>query len=95
MRLPIIGITADSEKPGGYSKFPWYALRQNYCSAVREAGGVPVVLPHETSLIATYSSMIDGLLAWTRLCSELPSGTIPLFSRKAAPTLNLASHKRC
>ena len=62
MRLPIIGITADSEKPGGYSKFPWYALRQNYCSAVREAGGVPVVLPHETSLIATYSSMIDGLL---------------------------------
>lgn len=62
MRPPIIGITADSEQPGGYSKFPWYALRQNYCSAVREAGGVPVVLPHETSLIATYSGMIDGLL---------------------------------
>jgi len=62
MRSPIIGITADSEKPGGYSKFPWYALRQNYCSAVREAGGVPVVLPHETSLVATYTGMIDGLL---------------------------------
>lgn len=62
MRAPVIGITADSEDPGGYSKFPWYALRQNYCSAVREAGGVPVVLPHETSLISTYTSMIDGLL---------------------------------
>ncbi|MBL8628423.1 MAG: gamma-glutamyl-gamma-aminobutyrate hydrolase family protein [Rhodospirillaceae bacterium] len=62
MRSPVIGITADSEDPGGYSKFPWYALRQNYCSAVREAGGVPVVLPHEPSLIETYAGMIDGLL---------------------------------
>ncbi len=62
MRSPVIGITADSEEPGGYSKFPWYALRQNYCSAVRKAGGVPVVLPHEVSLIDTYTGMIDGLL---------------------------------
>jgi putative glutamine amidotransferase len=62
MRAPLIGITADSEQPGGYSKFPWYALRQNYCSAVREAGGVPIVLPHEPSLVATYANMIDGLL---------------------------------
>jgi len=62
MRAPLIGITADSEQPGGYSKFPWYALRQNYCSAVREAGGVPIVLPHETSLVPTYANMIDGLL---------------------------------
>jgi putative glutamine amidotransferase len=62
MRSPIIGITADSEQPGGYSKFPWYALRQNYCSAVREAGGTPIVLPHETSLIAAYTGMIDGLV---------------------------------
>ncbi len=62
MRSPIIGITADSEQPGGYSKFPWYALRQNYCAAVVEAGGVPLMLPHETSLISTYTGMIDGLL---------------------------------
>lgn len=62
MRAPVIGITADSEQPGGYSKFPWYALRQNYCSAVREAGGVPLVLPHEPSLIDTYTAMIDGLV---------------------------------
>lgn len=59
---PIIGITADSEKPGGYSKFPWYALRQNYCSAVTAAGGVPVVLPHEVAMIERYTAMIDGLL---------------------------------
>lgn len=62
MTHPIIGITADSEQPGGYSKYPWYALRQNYCSAVRAAGGVPIMLPHETGLIDTYARMIDGLV---------------------------------
>jgi putative glutamine amidotransferase len=59
---PLIGITADSEEPGGYSKYPWYAIRQNYCSAVREAGGVPLVLPHEASLVEQYADLIDGLL---------------------------------
>lgn len=62
MKQPIIGITADSEEPGGYSKYPWYALRQNYCSAVRAAGGVPVVLPHEPSLVEAYAKMIDGIV---------------------------------
>lgn len=62
MNQPIIGITADSEDPGGYSKYPWYALRQNYCSAVRAAGGVPVILPHELYFVARYAGMIDGLV---------------------------------
>ncbi|TAL00557.1 MAG: gamma-glutamyl-gamma-aminobutyrate hydrolase family protein [Rhodospirillaceae bacterium] len=59
---PLIGITADSEEPGGYSRFPWYALRQNYCSAVATAGGVPLVLPHEPSLVGRYAAMLDGLV---------------------------------
>lgn len=62
MTAPVIGITLDSEEPGGYSKFPWYALRQNYCQAVARAGGVPVVLPHEAALIARYLDLIDGLI---------------------------------
>ena len=62
MRAPVIGITLDSEEPGGYSKFPWYALRQNYCEAVIAAGGVPVVLPHEPSAVPAYLDLIDGLL---------------------------------
>ncbi len=62
MKQPLIGITADSEQPGGYSKFPWYALRQNYCSAVSAAGGVPIVLPHEPNLVDHYLDMIDGLV---------------------------------
>ncbi len=64
---PLIGITADSEQPkagarSDYSKYPWYAIRENYCSAVREAGGVPLVLPHEVSLVAQYAELLDGLL---------------------------------
>ena len=39
---PVIGLTLDAEPAGGWSKLPWYALRQNYFSAVIEAGGLPV-----------------------------------------------------
>lgn len=59
---PVIGVTLDSEQPGGYSKLPWYALRQNYFEAVARAGGVPVALPHEPELVPDYLAMIDGLL---------------------------------
>ena len=62
MPRPIIGITLDSEPAGGWSKMPWYALRQNYCDAVARAGGLPVPLPHEPDLAAEYLSRIDGLL---------------------------------
>jgi putative glutamine amidotransferase len=61
-RRPIIGLTLDAEPPGGYSKLPWYALRQNYFAAVAEAGGLPVALPHEAPLAEAYLDAIDGLL---------------------------------
>jgi len=62
MTRPIIGITLDSEPPGGYSKFPWYAVRENYCGAVAAAGGLPVPLPHEPELAAEYLARCDGLI---------------------------------
>lgn len=62
MSAPLIGLTLDSEEPGGYSKFPWYALRQNYCGAVAAAGGVPLPLPHEPDLVGRYLDLIDGLI---------------------------------
>ena len=62
LNKPLIGITADSEESGGYSKFPWYALRHNYATAVARAGGLPLVLPHETDLAAEIVSRIDGLV---------------------------------
>jgi putative glutamine amidotransferase len=61
-RRPVIGVTLDSEQQGGYSKLPWYALRQNYFEAVTRAGGAPVALPHEPDLVSDYLAMIDGLL---------------------------------
>ena len=59
---PLIGITLDSEQPGGYSAYPWYALRTNYASAVAMAGGVPVALPHHPALAADMLDAIDALI---------------------------------
>ncbi len=58
----LVGITMDSEEPGGYSKFPWYALRVNYCGAIAAAGGVPFALPHEPQLAEIYLDRLDGLV---------------------------------
>ena len=64
MKKPVIGITADVEQGGEseYSRFPWFAIRENYCSAVAEAGGVPVPLPHDMALVDHYADMVDGLV---------------------------------
>ncbi len=61
-RRPLIGITLDSEAPGGWSRYPWYALRQNYAGAVAEAGGLPVALPHDTDLAADWLDRLDALI---------------------------------
>lgn len=62
MRRPVIGLTLDCEPAGGWSKLPWYALRQNYFAAVIAAGGLPVALPHAPALAAEYLAALDGLL---------------------------------
>lgn len=59
---PLIGLTLDSEPAGGWSKMPWYAIRQNYFSAIAEAGGLPVALPHLPELAEAYLESIDALL---------------------------------
>ncbi|MBN08000.1 MAG: gamma-glutamyl-gamma-aminobutyrate hydrolase [Rhodospirillaceae bacterium] len=59
---PLIAITVDSEDPGGYSKFPWYALRENYAGVVAKAGGIPLILPNEAALVKDYAALIDGLV---------------------------------
>jgi putative glutamine amidotransferase len=62
MTRPVIGLTLDAEPAGGYSKLPWYALRQNYCEVVAKAGGLPVLLPHEPEQAGAYLDALDGLL---------------------------------
>jgi putative glutamine amidotransferase len=59
---PLIGLTLDAEPAGGWSKYPWYALRQNYFVAVAAAGGLPIALPHDPSLAAAYLDRLDALI---------------------------------
>ncbi len=63
MTQPLIGFTLDFEenKPA-YSKYPWYAIRENYLTSVSEAGGVPLPLPHEVALAERYLELIKGLV---------------------------------
>jgi putative glutamine amidotransferase len=63
MAQPIIGLTLDREPPGGYSKtHPWYALRENYCSALVAAGGLPILLPHEVEAVDAYLALVAGVV---------------------------------
>ena len=61
-RRPSIGVTLDAEPAGGYSKWPWYALRANYMAAIAAAGGLPLALPHHAELAQAYLDRIDGLV---------------------------------
>lgn len=61
-QVPIIGFTLDYEEAGGYSKYPWYAIRDNYCGSVAKHGGAPIALPHEVAFVEQYLDMIDGLI---------------------------------
>ncbi len=64
---PLIGLTLDHEtpdpaQPAGYSRLPWYAIRENYCTAVTEAGALPLLLPHEPEQAEAYVELLDGLI---------------------------------
>jgi putative glutamine amidotransferase len=61
-KRPFIGVTLDSEQPGGYSKYPWYAIRQNYADAIIACGGLPVALPHDAALAQAYLDRLDALV---------------------------------
>jgi len=62
MKKPIIGITLDNEDPGGYSKFPWYAIRLNYLHSIEKYGGIPFPLFHSNKNIKNIFNLIDGLI---------------------------------
>jgi putative glutamine amidotransferase len=61
-KRPVISITLDAEQPGGYSKYPWYAIRQNYADAIVAAGGLPIALPHDAALATEYLDRMDALV---------------------------------
>ena len=40
---PIVGLTLDTAGPTGIGKVGRYLIRENYCSAIAKAGGIPIV----------------------------------------------------
>jgi putative glutamine amidotransferase len=61
-KKPIIGLTLDLETSKTYSKFPWYALRENYCSSISNFGGIPIPLVYDNKSINSILDIIDGLV---------------------------------
>ncbi len=61
---PVIGLTPDREEAGafGYSKFPFYAIRENYLTSLVTAGGLPLALPLAPELVPDIMARIDGLV---------------------------------
>jgi putative glutamine amidotransferase len=59
---PIVGLTLDTAGPTGIGTVGRYLIRENYCSAIAKAGGIPMCLPHEAELAAAYADRIDALV---------------------------------
>ena len=62
MSKPIIALTLDYETNKKYSKFPWYAIRENYFTAIEECGGIGIGIPHNTDDANLLLKKADGLL---------------------------------
>ncbi len=58
---PIIGITTDYEnKNQSYSKYPWFAIRENYIKSFEKYGANCIILPISKNNIDL--NLIDGLV---------------------------------
>ncbi len=62
MKKSIIGITLDDEKPGYYSKFPWYAIRKNYLHSIEKYDSIPFPLFQSIDNIDNILNIIDGVI---------------------------------
>jgi putative glutamine amidotransferase len=62
MKKPLIALTLDYETSKEYSKYPWYAIRENYFTSIEESGGIGVGIPHNMKDIVSLLHKIDGLV---------------------------------
>ncbi len=99
MPKPLIGVTLDAEPAGGWSRFPWYALRANYMDAIASAGGLPVALPHDPALAPDWLDRVDALVVTGGAFDVDPAlygatqthGSVTLKSRRTATELTLVT----
>ncbi len=61
MSQPRIGITPDRSDPRENIESHFF-VRRNYCDAVADGGGVPLVLPYRVELIDAYLDQLDGIV---------------------------------
>ena len=63
---PLIAIVLDYEERnranGGFSDFPWYALRVHYSRAITLNGGIPIHISYEHELIEEYLNLFNGFI---------------------------------
>ncbi|MBF87200.1 MAG: gamma-glutamyl-gamma-aminobutyrate hydrolase [Pelagibacterales bacterium] len=62
MKKPLIGLTLDYEIEKTYSKFPWYAIRENYFNSISYMGGIGIGIPHDNNNIKSLIDKLDGLI---------------------------------
>ncbi|MDY6856955.1 MAG: gamma-glutamyl-gamma-aminobutyrate hydrolase family protein [Thermodesulfobacteriota bacterium] len=61
---PLIGITSDYQRNEDIFKCPAYFISENYIMAVKEAGGIPIIMPYisDNTVVEELLERIDGLL---------------------------------
>ena len=61
MNKPVIGITPDRNAVSEDIEAHFF-VRRNYCAAVAESGGTPLVLPYQMELAEHYLDLVDGIV---------------------------------
>jgi putative glutamine amidotransferase len=64
MKKPIIGVIPDykTESENGYSKTPFYAIRENYLKIISHNNATAIILPYDYNSIDNYLNLAHGLL---------------------------------
>ena len=96
MKSPIIGITLDFENSGEYSKFPWYAIRENYLTCLYKFGAIPFPILHENSANSYLIKILDGLVITggnfdinPKLYSEKDGGSRNIKDKRTSFEINI------
>lgn len=61
-QAPLIAITPDCDDGAGRPTETQYIVRRNYAEAIREAGGIPVILSYDIAEIPRYLECFSGFL---------------------------------
>lgn len=59
---PVIGVTLDFNRTEEYAKTPWYALRENYITALSDLGAKVLLLHYEYGAPEEIIKELDGLV---------------------------------